>query len=173
LQLDAADFREGVFSWRGFLYYKWSLLEFCPSLIQALRQVKQINPTGTASREQKIYIATTRQAIVRGAKTVTDDVRKILDVYDQAYDNLINNHDVSGFREFLLTAPAMFLEIGEKMGALTHITSFWQSFRISPRASSKRPRSRLEDTSALGSTVDIQNTLQPAPPPRVAACISL
>ena len=30
------------------------------------------------------------------------------------------------FREFLLGAPALFLEIGEKMGAMSHVTSFWQ-----------------------------------------------
>ena len=126
LQLNEADFREGVFSWRGFLYYKWSLLEFWPSLIRALKQIKQITPVGAVNQEQKIYIATTRQSIVRGAKGVTDDVRNTLAIYDTAFDNLIGNHDAAGFREFLLTAPKMFLEIGEKMGALTHITSFWK-----------------------------------------------
>jgi hypothetical protein len=29
------------------------------------------------------------------------------------------------FREFLLSAPQLFLDIGEKMGAMSHITSFW------------------------------------------------
>lgn len=126
LQLDETDFREGVFSWRGFLYYKWCLMEFWPSLIQALRQIKAIGPVGNIDREQKVYIASARQTIVRGAKTGSDDIRAILDVYDKAFNNLVGNHDAKGFRNFLLTAPAMFLEIGEKMGALTHITSFWK-----------------------------------------------
>ena len=126
LQLNEADFREGVFSWRGFLYYKWSLLEFWPSLIQALRQVKQIKPVGPVDHEQKCYIASARQTIVLGAKSGSDDVRSTLGGYDKAFDDLISNHNAAGFREFLLTAPTMFLQIGERMSALTHITSFWK-----------------------------------------------
>ncbi len=30
------------------------------------------------------------------------------------------------FREFLLSAPYMFLELGEKLGAISHIVSFWR-----------------------------------------------
>ncbi|HKX36479.1 MAG TPA: hypothetical protein VJM79_07420, partial [Rhizorhapis sp.] len=28
-------------------------------------------------------------------------------------------------REFLLGAPKLFLDIGDRMGAISHITSFW------------------------------------------------
>ncbi len=31
LNLTGNDFREGVFSWRGFLYYKWSMGKFWPT----------------------------------------------------------------------------------------------------------------------------------------------
>ena len=41
------------------------------------------------------------------------------------------------FRDFLLSAPHLFLELGEKMGAISHIVSFWRyRFRkgVPPRA---------------------------------------
>ena len=30
------------------------------------------------------------------------------------------------FRDFLMSAPYMFLELGEKLGAISHIVSFWR-----------------------------------------------
>jgi hypothetical protein len=43
-----------------------------------------------------------------------------------AYASLIEQQNPKLFREFLLGAPKLFLDIGEKMGAMSHITSFWQ-----------------------------------------------
>ena len=86
LQLSEMEFREGVFSWRGFLYYKWSLEEFWPSLMRSLRQLKVIKYMGQADHEQKVYITGTRETIIRGAKRCSDDIRTILGVYDSAYD---------------------------------------------------------------------------------------
>ena len=115
-----------MFSWRGFLYYKWSLVEFWPSLIQVAEPGQgRSNTSGAADHEQKVYITRARETIMRGAKRCSDDIRNMLAVYDQAYESLTAQHDAKQFREFLLNAPAMFLEIGEKMGTLSHITSFW------------------------------------------------
>jgi len=35
------------------------------------------------------------------------------------------------FREFLLSAPVMFTDLGERLGAVSHIVSFW-NFRFPP-----------------------------------------
>lgn len=126
LGMDKDDFREGIFSWRGFIYYKWSLSDLWPDLISTLRQVKTLHPTGAIDPEQKAYLATARHVIIRGAKRNSDDIRRILSVYSDAYKSLIDNRDARRFRDFLLKAPSMFLEIGEKMGAMSHITSFWK-----------------------------------------------
>jgi hypothetical protein len=126
LNLNPAEFCEGVFSWRGFIYYKWSLGEFWPNLMKALRDVKAIRPNGKAEQEQTVYLGEARNAILRGAKASSDAVRKVIAIYDDAYASLIERQDPKMFREFLLSAPALFLEIGEKMGAMSHVSSFWQ-----------------------------------------------
>ena len=126
LQLGPDQFREGVFSWRGFIYYKWSLVDFWPDLVKALRQLKTIVPLRSMDNDQRAYITQAKHAILSGAKKNSDDIKNIIKVYDTAYDSLIADRDPRKFREFLLGAPAMFLEIGEKMGALSHITSFWK-----------------------------------------------
>ena len=126
LKLGPEEFVEGIFSWRGFLYYKWSLEEFWPNIIRVLRDIKTIRPMGQVDAEQAAYLANVKRGLIMGVKTSSEDVRRVLAVYDEAYSHLIERQDPKQFREFLLNAPSMFLELGEKIGLMTHITSFWQ-----------------------------------------------
>ena len=126
LGLDPSEFSEGVFSWRGFLYYKWSLEEFWPNLIAALRDLKTFRPAGKATAQESLQIEGAKRAIIQGVKAHNDDVRRIIGVYDSAYSHLIERQNPQMFRTFLLDAPKLFLEMGEKLGVMSHVTSFWQ-----------------------------------------------
>ena len=134
LQLNAEEFVEGIFSWRGFLYYKWSLEQFWPDTIKVLRDIKSIKPMGKTDAEQAGYLGAARNAIILGVKGHSEDVRRLIAVYDNAYSQLVDKQDPKTFRDFLLKAPSLFLEMGEKIGAMSHITSFWQ-YRFSENAS--------------------------------------
>jgi hypothetical protein len=126
LRLAPEEFVEGIFSWRGFLYYKWSLEESWPNIIKVLHDIKAIRPIGNVDSEQAAYLTSVKRALIEGVKNSSNDVRRVLGVYDEAYSHLIERQDPKQFRDFLLNAPSMFLELGEKMGSMTHITSFWQ-----------------------------------------------
>jgi hypothetical protein len=131
LKLEAAEVSEGVFSWRGFIYYKWCLGEFWPHLIRVLKELKAIRPMGKVSFDDSAFLNASKDAIIRGARDNSNAVRSVISVYDNAYASLIDRQDPKTFREFLLSAPSLFLEIGEKMGAMSHVTSFWQ-YRFPP-----------------------------------------
>jgi hypothetical protein len=133
LHLNPEEFCEGVFSWRGFIYYKWSLGAFWPSLIKSLKEMKAIRPMGKVNSEQSAFLKVSKEAIIRGARDNSNQVRKVIHIYDNAYAGLIEHQDAKMFRDFLLSAPTLFLEIGEKMGAMSHVTSFWQ-YRFPPGA---------------------------------------
>ena len=126
LNLAPDEFSEGVFSWRGFIYYKWHLKEFWPSLIEALRDMKTIRPSGRADIDQIAYLTSCKNQVLRAAQESSNDVRKVIAIYDNAYASLIERQDPKMFRDFLLSAPKLFVEIGERMGAMSHITSFWR-----------------------------------------------
>jgi len=126
LQLEAKAFDDGVFSWRGFLYYKWSLEQHWPNIVKVLRHISAIRPLGKLDHDQIVFLNAMKRRLILGVKENTDDVRKILAVYNDAYSKLIVDHDPRVFREFLLSAPELFLELGEKIGAISHVTSFWQ-----------------------------------------------
>ena len=133
LQLDPTEFVEGLFSWRGFLYYKWSLEQFWPNTLNVLRSIKTFRPVGKVDTEQSVYLTAARRAIIMGVKSHSEDVRRLIKIYDDAYAQLTGKQDPKTFRDFLLKAPSLFMEMGEKIGVMSHITSFWQ-YRFSDSA---------------------------------------
>jgi hypothetical protein len=126
LRLEPDRFSEGVFSWRGFLYYKWCLQEFWPRIVKVLRDIKVIRPIGKMDAEQSKFLADIKRSLILGVKASSEEVRKVLAVYDNAYAQLIERQDPKVFREFLLDAPELFVELGEKIGLMSHVASFWQ-----------------------------------------------
>jgi hypothetical protein len=126
LGLTGEDFREGVFSWRGFLYYKWSMGNFWPDVMSILREVKEIRPIGPMDTDQRAYLAATKRSIIEMVRDNGNHVNKVLNVYDESFNDLVTHQTPKTFRDFLLSAPHMFLELGEKMGSISHIVSFWR-----------------------------------------------
>ena len=124
LRMGEADYREGVFAWKGFLYYKWVVhdfgdrLETLKSLIRSARALR-------ASPEEKVKIDTLRKRIIIQTNNSAKRVREHLTGYGVAFTAL-GQGDAATFREFLLKAPAMFVPIGEAIGVVKHIDSFWR-----------------------------------------------
>ncbi|HEV2652074.1 MAG TPA: hypothetical protein VGU69_12500 [Rhizomicrobium sp.] len=133
LMMTAEDFREGVFSWRGFLYYKWNMEKLWPEIVSVLKEIKAVSPIGALDSERRTFLNSSKQNIIRKVHEGGQSVKKILNVYDAAYDDLVKNQAPATFRDFLLSAPHLFLELGDKMGAISHIVSFWR-FRFPPKS---------------------------------------
>ena len=131
LGLTGNDFREGVFSWRGFLYYKWSMESFWPDVMGVLRHISAIQPFGLVTPEQRVFLTGVRQNIIKMVRGNGEDISRALSVYDSSFSDLVANQAPKAFRDFLLSAPYMFLDLGEKLGAISHIVSFWR-YRFPP-----------------------------------------
>jgi hypothetical protein len=41
--LDVETYREGIFSWKGILYYKWAMADMAPKLARVLKDLPQLN----------------------------------------------------------------------------------------------------------------------------------
>jgi hypothetical protein len=126
LGLTGEDFRQGVFSWRGFLYYKWSVASFWPHVMGVLRQIKEVQPHGQVSRQLDQELGQARNAIIMLVRDNSQEVNRILSIYDKSFSELVAQQAPKAFRDFLLSAPHTFLEIGDKMGAISHIVEFWR-----------------------------------------------
>ncbi|MCU0881445.1 MAG: hypothetical protein MUF14_02125 [Hyphomonadaceae bacterium] len=125
LGLEGQAFKDGIFSWKGFLYYKWQLDEARASLFAVSSQLDQVRLIGKQPSEMKEEIAQLQRNIRTAVRIATADCNRIMGLYDQAFHDLVENSKAAAFRKFLLDAPRLFLELGLLMGVISHIASFW------------------------------------------------
>jgi hypothetical protein len=126
LVMDGESFKEGVFSWKGFLYYKWMLTRLWPELDTVGGEIARLTVTGNRDLETARYVEDTRKRLRRGIVVERKAILRSLEIYDRAFEDLIDNSRPQAFRAFLLHAPEMFLSLGEKVGVIAHIASFWR-----------------------------------------------
>ena len=133
LRLAPEQYQEGVFCWKGFLYYKWTLAALLGEVAGVAEAVRTIKPVGKVDRAAKEYLARSRD-VLRGRIIKTcDEVSRTLRIYDDAYAKLTQEGRPTAFRDFLLDAPSMFAKLGDQLGAVQHIVSYWR-FRFGPGA---------------------------------------
>jgi tetratricopeptide (TPR) repeat protein len=128
LRLEKREYQEGVFCWKGFLYYKWTLSEALPDVTRVADAISCVKPRGGSDSETLALIDKTRSSLRASILGALEAASKSLRFYDAAFDGLIGGRPTA-FREFLLSAPAMFCDLGERLGAVNHIVSFW-NFRF-------------------------------------------
>ena len=131
LKLSDKEYLDGVFAWRGFLYYKWQLEELRGVVGQVAMEIAAIAPRGPRDPDATQYLPGARQRIHNTVGQALSRVQALLDVYNKAYASLTEGGKPMGFRDFLLTAPSMFTELGECLGGIQHIISFWR-YRFPP-----------------------------------------
>lgn len=139
LRLAPEQYEEGVFCWKGFLYYKWALAALLGEVANVADAVWSVRASGPTDRVSRTYIDRGRKVLRDRIIKTCDEVAETLRVYDRAYSELIEHGRPTAFRDFLLDAPAMFSTLGDQLGAIQHIVSFWR-FRFrsgSPAASAE------------------------------------
>ena len=124
--MNKADFLEGMFCWKGFIYYKWLLSDLLPKIGPIINEVARLTPMGMLTSDETIYVRRSQARLTRAINAACDTVRETLRVYDDAYLELTHKGRPQSFRAFLMAAPSMFHELGERLGALQHIISFWR-----------------------------------------------
>lgn len=125
LKLAENEFRDGVFSWRGVLYYKWCSMELMPQIGTIAREIASAPIRSGPPEDMKFLTASKRRLVDKMAETIAGVGESLL-AYDTIYEKLVHHEQPEAFREFLLRAPGMFIELGEKLGGLGHIASFWR-----------------------------------------------
>jgi hypothetical protein len=125
LRLEGEAYREGIFAWKGFLYYKWVLLELREPLARARRAIAELRPARSPGAELGTEIVRAKARLARRIDGSERSARRALKVYDDAYEALVRQDDATAFRDFLIHSPTMFLSLGEAVGGVSHVTSYW------------------------------------------------
>ncbi|WP_337188495.1 hypothetical protein [Phenylobacterium sp.] len=133
LRLEPKSYRQGIFSWKGFLYYKWSLASLLDNLQDVIRGIARLQTNEHPAPEAAAFLEGARGRIQKSIQGCCRDVGQGLQTYDEAYSGLIDRGDAIAFRDFLLSAPDLFLELGERIGMISHVASYWR-YRFPPGA---------------------------------------
>jgi hypothetical protein len=126
LNLEGEAYKDGVFSWKGFLYYKWMLSDLWPRLIAVMDELHRVDLGGVRESETVRYVESATQRLGATVARYRREVTQTLMVYDRAYHELTVNGRPSAFRDFLVQAPEMFASLGERIGGISHVASFWR-----------------------------------------------
>lgn len=141
LHMDQVQYREGIFCWKAFLYYKWQLQDLMPKANRILAEIENAFPRGSVTTDEKQLIASMRQTISRSFNKACASVSATLAIYDNAYYMLTQKSDPQVFKSFLLSAPELFKALGERLGAVQHLLTFWR-YRV---REGQRPAMSAED----------------------------
>jgi hypothetical protein len=125
LNLEGDAYREGVFSWKGFLYYKWVLNSLWPKLKEVLIEVMKLRVIGPRDRDLMVLIDEMKLRLRAAMENQVKAVMGYLKTYDQVFAQLTEGNAIA-FRDFLLASPEMFMALGEGAGTLSHVATFWR-----------------------------------------------
>ena len=112
LRLAPDDYQEGVFCWKGFLYYKWMLTSLRAEAASVADEVQCVKPMGKVDREAKIWLDRGRAVLRDRIIETCYEAGSTLAVYDRAYAGLTQDGRSVDFRDFLLNAPRLFARLG-------------------------------------------------------------
>ncbi|MGN6209727.1 hypothetical protein [Asticcacaulis sp.] len=129
LRMADDEFSDGIFSWRGFLYFKWRHIELQDEMRKVLEGLSTYQPIGACDDGTRDYLKEVRPRLAQRIVNAVASVGRTLNVYDRAYHALVHGENPGPFRRFLLDGPSLFFELGESIGILSHIASFW-SYRM-------------------------------------------
>lgn len=125
MRMSVEDYAKGMFAWKGFLYYKWQTVGLQRALKPVAQEILTVH-IKQATPEDIAYLRAVRERIVRRLGQTAGRIRSSLERYDEAFNALTKLGEPGAFRAFLLAAPDMFVESGQQIAALNHITSFWR-----------------------------------------------
>jgi hypothetical protein len=98
--------------------------EIRPQLIEFKPRFAGLRITGSTSEERRDLAETRKEILVKLALAVQRVDDTLLE-YGAAFAALADGQP-SAFRTFLLNAPSLFIPMGEAVGVVRHIDSFWR-----------------------------------------------
>lgn len=124
LQMDDAAFTEAIFAWKALLYYRWRTQTLMPTLRGTLRSISRLGRK-RCTPEAMAFLVGARTLLERAITRSWKEIGQTLKLYDRAYTALIEAQDPESFRRFLMQGSGLFLDLGERIGRLEQVVSFW------------------------------------------------
>jgi len=126
LRLEKDNYQEGIFAWKGFLYYKWVLNTLWGQLKDVFAELNRVRVTSNVDVMTRVEIDAIKRQLRTKLERHVRMLRQQLKVYDDVFAELTAGGNAVAFRDFLLKSPAIFLSLGEGCGLVSHIATYWR-----------------------------------------------
>ena len=126
LRLEKENYKEGIFAWKGFLYYKWVLNTLWANLRDVFSELGRVRVIGPIDAQTAAELEQLKQRLRQKMERQVKSVMNHLSVYDQVFAQLTGEGNALAFRDFLLKSPEMFLSLGDGCGLVSHIATYWR-----------------------------------------------
>jgi len=118
LRLSESEFREGMFCWKGFLYYKWTAKSVESEIAPVIRDMRDRQPERGVDSEAQIMLEAARRRLGRGMVATFNKLADIIAQYDTAYHSMTSAQNPLAFKRFLLSSPGLFVHLGDTLGQI-------------------------------------------------------
>lgn len=125
LKLDEAEFRRSMFAWKGFLYYKMQLEDTKSQVKPMIAEMMSLD-FAPSHKTKGPPLDRTKRRIAKLMYERYNQINETIMVYDAAFQAFTKSGRPGPFRTFLLQAPRVFIDTGERMACLQHIMDFWR-----------------------------------------------
>lgn len=126
LRLEKENYKEGIFAWKGFLYYKWVLNTLWANLRDVFSELGRVRVVGPVDSETAAELEALKHRLRQKMERQVKSVMGHLGVYDEVFSQLTVDGNALAFRDFLLKSPEMFLSLGDGCGLVSHIATYWR-----------------------------------------------
>ena len=124
LGMSEEEYAEGIFGWKGMLYYRWRLQLELDALKKFAMELNDCIVRGATPAEHN-EINATRRKILNETRARWSGLTAVISEYDTEFAKFCQGGDASSIRSFLLKAPTFFFKLGSDLSAVSHVTSFW------------------------------------------------
>lgn len=125
LRMTVHEYQMGVFGWKGTLYYSWRSQGCYADLSAFLRDLKSLRIMGLSDGD-RAEIRSIVSSIIQLSLGRWNRLKTRLDGYDEEFARFVERGDPKALKNFMTRAPSLFVEMGEDIGRLQHVSSFWQ-----------------------------------------------
>ena len=122
MRMDENEFREAMFCWKAMLYYRWRSRILAPDLNTAATSAGYL---GKFDADTATFIKSGMDQIETMIVEAERNIAEAFRAYDTVFTALTVGKSPEPFRRFLKEGPRLFSRLGERMGRLEQLISFW------------------------------------------------
>ncbi|HAT35595.1 MAG TPA: hypothetical protein DCS82_07760 [Rhodospirillaceae bacterium] len=116
-----------LFSWKGVLYYKFIATSIEKRMMEMLKGLRVMVPSGVQDLNQKDYLDELRNDLINSFIEMMKVIKKQITAYDRIYkEEFITKHNGAALKELLENAPSLFGSLGASIGSVSHACSYWE-----------------------------------------------